>query len=121
MTFNDNKSIYEQIVDFGYARVISGDWPEEGRIPSTKDLAIQMGVNPRTVMKAYDRLAEEQIIYQRLGLGYFISGNARERVLDVRRLEFRKTQVPAISAMLSELGYTTADLVDMIDSYNNSI
>ena len=30
MTFNDNKSIYEQIVDFGYARVISGDWPEEG-------------------------------------------------------------------------------------------
>ena len=54
-------------------------------------------------------------------MGYFISGNARERVLDVRRLEFRKTQVPAISAMLSELGYTTADLVDMIDSYNNSI
>lgn len=118
MTFNDNKSIYEQVTDYCYAHVISGEWSEGERIPSTKDLAVQMGVNPRTVMKAYDRLAEEEVIFQRRGMGYYISEDARKKVLEARRRAFREVFVPTLAQELRELGISAEQLMHMLSDNN---
>ena len=74
-----------QIIDFCHRQVLSGAWAPEERVPSTKELAVTLTVNNRTVMKAYDELAAEGVIYQRRGMGYYAAPDASERVREALR------------------------------------
>lgn len=96
--------------------ITSGKWPEQTHIPSTKDLAASLGVNPRTVMKAYDSLASDGIIYQRKGLGYFISAQANSQVLAARRHYFLHREVARLGAEMRALGLTAADILPYLES-----
>lgn len=114
MIFDDTRPISGQLVEYGYSRIMAGEWPPGGRIPSTKDLAVQLGVNPRTVMKAYDELSDDGIIYQKRGLGYFTADNARELILENRRKAFVNRTVPALIKTMDELGISPEDLMNII-------
>lgn len=56
MQFNDNQPIWFQIYDHACRAIVSGRWPERERIPSIRELAVTLQVNPNTVMRAYDKL-----------------------------------------------------------------
>lgn len=85
MEFEGDKPIFRQVTDYCHRQVLDGVWAPEERVPSTKELAVNLTVNNRTVMKAYDELAEEGVIYQRRGMGYFASPDAPERVREALR------------------------------------
>lgn len=116
MNFSEDRPIAKQVEEYCYMMVTSGQWPEESHIPSTKDLAASLGVNPRTVMKAYDSLAADGIIYQRKGLGYFISPDANSQVLAARRLYFLQRKVAALGAEMRSLGLTASDLLPYLEA-----
>ena len=88
MEFSDTKPIFRQIIEYCYLRILSGEWEVGGRIPSTKELAVTLAVNNRTVLKAYDEMHDLGVIYQKRGLGYFISAEAHSLILAGRRREF---------------------------------
>ena len=115
MNFNDNIPISRQLVEYCYAQVMTGGWPCGERIPSTKDLAVTLGVNPRTVMKAYDELAEAGIIYQRRGMGYSTADDARETIIKKRRETFVRNTIPELRRTMDELGYTPQDIMNMLN------
>ena len=115
MNFNDNIPISRQLVEYCYAQVMTGGWPCGERIPSTKDLAVTLGVNPRTVMKAYDELSEAGIIYQRRGMGYFTADDARETIIKKRRETFVRNTIPELRRTMDELGYTPQDIMNMLN------
>lgn len=119
MEFNENKPISVQVTDYCSQSIMSGRWHPGDRIPSTKDLAVQIGVNPRTVMKAYDELAAAGIIYQRRGMGYFAADNAPDMIREMRRRLFISETVPTLLGTMSELGITVDDLVNLIKNYYN--
>ena len=67
MEFNGNKSIYLQICDEICERVLSGGLGPDMRIPSVREYGSEIGVNPNTVMRSYEKLTNEGVIYNRRG------------------------------------------------------
>ena len=61
--------------------IVSGKYPENGRIPSVRDFAVALEVNANTVVHSYDYLQSNEIVYNRRGLGYFVTVGARNRIL----------------------------------------
>ena len=61
-------------------------------------------MNPNTVMRVYEKLTTEGIIYNKRGIGYFVSPEAREKILDTQRQEFLEKEVPAIRRKMNLLG-----------------
>lgn len=118
MNFNDNIPISRQLVEYCYTQVMTGGWSCGERIPSTKDMAVMLGVNPRTVMKAYDELAEAGIIYQRRGMGYYTADDARETIIKKRRETFVRNTIPELRRTMDELGYTPQDILNLLNDQN---
>jgi len=69
----NRKPIYEQVVDNFKALVISGNLKESDKVPSVRDMAKNLGVNPNTVQKAYRELETQGYFYTVLGQGNFIA------------------------------------------------
>lgn len=63
MNFKTNKPIYQQIVDFCFSKILTREWRAEERVVSVRELSTQLAVNSRTVLKAYEYLQTEDIIY----------------------------------------------------------
>lgn len=70
MEFDSNKPIYLQICDSIFDRILSGDLQPGGRIPSVRELGADIGVNPNTVMRSYEKLTDAGIIFNKRGIGY---------------------------------------------------
>ena len=73
MDFNSNKPIWQHICDIVADRIILGQWAEGVRIPSVRELAVELQVNPNTVMRSYDLLQRDGLITSQRGIGYFVA------------------------------------------------
>ena len=107
MNFSAEKPIYLQIADAVCDRILSGELKGEDRIPSVREYGAEIGVNPNTMMRSYEKLTADGIIYNKRGIGYFVSPDARESVLLSQRREFLEKEVPAIRQRMSLLGLTS--------------
>lgn len=104
MDFNADKPIFLQIADSVCDRILSGELKGEDRIPSVREFGADIGVNPNTVMRTYEKLTADGIIYNKRGIGYFVAPDAKDLILDVQRKEFLEKDVPAIRKRLDLLG-----------------
>lgn len=105
MEFDVNRPIYLQIYDTICDQVLSEALVPDGRIPSVREYGAQLGVNPNTIMRTYEKLTTDGIIYNKRGLGFFISQDAREKVLEYKKTEFVNETVPKIRRQLQLLGF----------------
>lgn len=103
MDFKSEKPIYQQIVDYVCDNIAGGRWPEEERIPSVRDLAAQLQVNPNTAMRAYERLQMGEIITNSRGIGYFVSQGAKQQVISLKRAEFFEVTLPEVFETMDTL------------------
>ena len=110
MEFNSNRSIYLQICDAICEQILSGTLRPDERIPSVREYGAEIGVNPNTIMRSYEKLTADGIIYNRRGIGYFISENALETVLEAQRKEFMEEELPQILRRMKLLGIDTSVL-----------
>ena len=78
MEFDNNKPIYLQISDSLCERILSGELKPEDRILSVRELGSELGVNPNTVARSYEKLTDAGIISTKRGLGYFVAPGAKE-------------------------------------------
>lgn len=110
-----SQGIYRQIADFGIEQVLAGSWNDGEKIPSVRQLAAEVGVNPNTVMHAYDYLKDLNIIETRRGLGFFVSSAGRKAAITLRRSVFMEDELPRIRRTLNLLGISTEDLLSMLN------
>ena len=92
MDFKTNKPIYQQIVDFCFSKILTREWTAGERIVSVRELSTQLAVNSRTVLKAYEYLQAEDIIYPERGMGFYLSKDAMKKVMKIQKKEFLKPQ-----------------------------
>ena len=104
MNFNADKPIYLQIADSISERILSGELKGDDRIPSVREYGAEIGVNPNTMMRSYDKLLSEEILYNKRGIGYFVAPDAREKVLSVQREAFLREELPVIRRRMKLLG-----------------
>jgi GntR family transcriptional regulator len=109
--WNDNQPIYRQLRDRVIAMILDGVLNEGDPLPSVRNVAAEFRVNPLTVLKAYQQLADEQLVEKRRGLGMFVSAGARPLLLKAERDKFLKEQWPAILATIQRLGLSPAELL----------
>lgn len=114
MEFNDNKPIYRQIVDHAFNCIIDTTWKPCERIPSVRELAGELGVNTRTVLRALDELQVLRVIEAQRGMGFILADDAVRKVIDFRKKEFFESTVPMLREEVKRLGITEEELVNYL-------
>jgi GntR family transcriptional regulator len=96
MQFNDNKAIYLQIADYIFEKILTASWKPKERIPSVRDLSVELEVNPNTVMRTYEYLQQQQVVYNQRGLGLFVSENATKLARQIKKQQFLEQELPRL-------------------------
>ena len=94
--FRQDKAIYLQMADRLCDEILSGKYGTGERIPSVRELAVYLGVNANTVVRTYEALSSQGIIQTRRGLGYFVTEDARDRIMNARRRHFMDETLPEL-------------------------
>ncbi len=110
--WNDSQPIYRQIRDRVVAMILDGVLKEGDPLPSVRTVAAEQRVNPLTVLKGYQQLADEKLIETRRGLGMFVNAGARDLLLQSERQKFLAEEWPKVSATIQRLGLTPQELLD---------
>ena len=109
--WNDSQPIYRQLRDRVVAMILDGVLNEGDPLPSVRNVAAESRVNPLTVLKAYQELADEQLVETRRGLGMFVNAGARNLLLKGERQKFLAEEWPRVAATIERLGITPRELL----------
>lgn len=113
MKFKESRPIYLQIADRICDEIHQGIYPEDGRIPSVREYAALVEVNANTVVRTYDYLQSQEIIYTRRGLGYFVCPGAGKKIFSLRKEAFLSTELPEFFKQLHTLGISIEEILRM--------
>ena len=116
MTFTNDKAIYIQMADRLCDEILAEKYHDDDRIPSVREYAVMLEVNANTVVKAYDELSRANIIYNKRGLGYFVTPGAKKQILKERKQEFMKERLPELFRQMQLLGITLEDVKSAYDA-----
>lgn len=115
-TFSQDKPIYLQMADRLSDDILASKYGDDERIPSVREYAAEMQVNTNTAVKAFDELARQNIIYNRRGMGFYVTAGARSRIQEQRRKDFREQTLTRIFREMDLLGI---GIDDVVEAYNN--
>jgi GntR family transcriptional regulator len=117
MQFRESRAIYLQIADYICERILLKQWKSGERIPAVRELAVQLEVNPNTVMRTYEFLQGQNIIYNQRGIGYFVSPDATELATQYRKTEFVQKELPNIFRDIYMLGMDIDELKPQYEQF----
>lgn len=117
MTFKENKPIYLQIADRIMDEILQHVYEEEGRILSVREYAGVVEVNANTVVRTYDYLQNQGIIYNKRGLGYFVSPGAAQKIVALRKETFLQQVLPDVFKEMYLLHIPMEILAEMYEAY----
>ena len=117
MDFKDTQAIYLQIYDFICDQILLKRLKEGERIPSVREMGVNLEVNPNTVMRTYDLLEDNGIIFNKRGVGFFVEGNAINKIISYQKKEFLEQQLPAIFRKMQLLNISMEELEKEYENY----
>lgn len=118
MVFKENnKAIYLQIADKLSEDVLMGSISPGDRIPSVREYAASLEVNANTVMRSYEYLERQGIIFNRRGIGFFIADDARKVIIESKRDTFFNGEMQYFFRQLMLLDLTPDDVKSMYETY----
>jgi GntR family transcriptional regulator len=117
MQFRESQAIYLQIADYICEKILLKEWKTDERIPSVRELAVQLEVNPNTVMRTVEFLQQQEIIYNQRGIGYFVAADAYKNAVQYRKNEFTEKDMPAVFRSLYLLGMEIDELKPRFEKY----
>lgn len=118
MEFKENRPIYLQIADYMFEEIVSGAWESDGRVPSIRELAVEMEVNPNTVVRTFSHLQDLGIIYNKRGIGYFVAPDGPRKVLRERKTGFFHEELPRLFHTMETLGITMEEVEGAYNLYS---
>lgn len=121
MNYPANQAIFIQIADRICDRVLSGEYVADSRIPSVRELAVEMEVNPNTVMRSFERLQTNEIIYNKRGIGYFVSAEAAGKIRQMRHNQFVEEVLPSLFKEMRLLEVGIEELTEAYTLYISTL
>jgi GntR family transcriptional regulator len=106
-----DQPIYRQLRDRVVAMMLDGALKEGDPLPSVRQVAAELRVNPLTVLKGYQELADEELIEKRRGLGMFVRAGSHQLLLKDERERFLTEEWPRVSSRMQRLGIEPAELL----------
>jgi GntR family transcriptional regulator len=120
MEFRDNKAIYLQIAEYVCEHILLEKWKVEEKIPSVREMAVDLEVNPNTVMRTYELLQQKNIISNKRGIGFFVADEAMANVKSYRKTQFMDDELPVVFRNLYLLNIGFDELKDRYQSFVNA-
>jgi DNA-binding transcriptional regulator YhcF (GntR family) len=117
MEFKGKQSIYIQITNYVCEQILLEQWPPGERIPSVRDSAATLEVDPNTVMRAYDFMQSQEIIFNKRGIGYSAAEDAKKLILAYRRERFLESELPGFFKILYLLNIPVEELQTRYDKF----
>ena len=117
MEFKDTQSIYLQIADIFCENILRRKWDSGDRIPSVREMAVNIEVNPNTVMRTYNYLQDKGIIFNKRGIGYFVSEDGFEKTRIHRKENFINQELPRFFKEMDLLNLTIEDVSTYYKQY----
>jgi GntR family transcriptional regulator len=114
MEFHSQRAIFLQIADLLTDGILEKKWGAEERIPSVRELAASIEVNPNTVMRAYTFLQDQEIIINKRGIGFFVATDSALKIIQLKRAEFIVQEIPKISKTLRLLNISFDEMGRML-------
>jgi GntR family transcriptional regulator len=111
MRFNSDRPIFAQIADLLTEEVLSGRIGPAGRIPSARELAASLEVNPNTAARALQALADSGIARCERGMGYFVADSGADMAKSERRRRFFEEELPRLFKAMDELSIKPAEIL----------
>ena len=115
LDFKSERPIFMQIAAQIEDAVFTGAFAEETQIPSTTDISVAYKINPATVLKGMNLLAEDGILYKKRGLGLFVATGARALVRSKRQQQFFTSYVSSLVAEAKKLGLSKNDVIGLVE------
>jgi GntR family transcriptional regulator len=111
VTWNDNTPIYLQLKEKVVAMMLDGILKPGDALPSVRQVAADFQLNPITVSRAYQELADEQLVEKRRGLGMYMTEGAAEKLLASERERFLTEEWPLVVERIQRLGLQLDHLI----------
>ncbi len=121
MEFRDDQAIYLQIADLMCENILLEKWNPGDRIPSVREMAVNIEVNPNTVMRTFNFLQEKGIIFNKRGIGYFVAEDGLERTMVLRKEDFIQKELPRFFKAMSLLNLSMDDLNKYYQKYRKTV
>ena len=113
MDFNDKKAIYLQIADHFCEHILLEKWKANEKILSVREAAVLLEVNPNTTMRTFSYLQDKGIIYNKRGIGYFVSEDGMKKTLNIKKEHFIQEELPHFFRTLDLLGLSIEDIAEL--------
>ncbi|HSV76188.1 MAG TPA: GntR family transcriptional regulator [Bacteroidales bacterium] len=117
MKFSENHAIYLQIADYFCENILQKKWEEGAKIPSIREVAVQVEVNPNTAMRTFNYLQDKGIIYNKRGIGYFVAEDGFEKTLQLKKEQFVQEALPQMFRTMELLRMNLHDLEQQYEVY----
>jgi len=112
--FNDKTPIYLQIMDLIKMDIVTGKLKAKDKLPSVRDMAMNMKVNPNTLQRSYQELERLGIVYTQRGMGTFV-GEEKNMVEDLKK-EMAKEVIDSFILRMKSLGFTDSEIIKSVSS-----
>jgi GntR family transcriptional regulator len=121
MHFSKNKAIYTQISDYLCEKILKNTWHEAEKIPSIREMAVSLEVNPNTVVRAYATLEQAGIIEMKRGIGYFVmaNANAKAKIIAIKKEVFLGEALPDVFNAMDLLNIELDEFVTFYQERKN--
>lgn len=110
--WSDGAPIYRQLKDRVIAMMLDGILKPGDALPSVRQVAAEYQLNPITVSRAYQELADEALVEKRRGLGMYVTEEAAKKLLFNERERFLREEWPLVLERILRLGLTAEDLLN---------
>ena len=111
IAWNDNAPIYRQLKDRVVSMMLDGVLKPGDALPSVRQIAAEYQLNPITVSRAYQELADEALVEKRRGLGMYMTDGARDKLLSSERERFLREEWPLVMERIQRLGLSADELM----------
>ena len=111
INYNDARPIYEKVKDSLRRLILTGALPPDSKLPSVRELAVSLSINPNTIQRAYRELEQEGYIVSVPGKGSFVAQGGGARA--ARMAELRE-KLSALAAEFEAVGVSRAEMADML-------
>lgn len=113
MLFNENEPIYIQVYNHILIQIATGKYPVGEKIPSVRELSINLKINPNTISKALKELENLNIIYVKRGIGNFVSED-EDKIRSLKEDMLKKITTNFIEN-LKKLGITLSEVKNILN------
>ncbi|MEK4852487.1 GntR family transcriptional regulator [Paenibacillus sp. FSL H7-0756] len=110
--FDNNQPIYLQIMNYIKGEIITGKLKPGDKIPSVRELAAELQINPNTVQRTFQELERETIVETRRGMGRYVTGS-EETILTVKK-EMAQDVLDRFIRGMQELGFQGEDILTAV-------